>query len=252
MRIGSFAAPGALAHALLLLPARPRRRRSRQVKSAVRTDFVKSACVGLALAAAIGGAQPASAQIAPGRSGSSTTKYLSSEESMIGLVVFGRCYAKQQPAKALKLIATEPTSRAEAQTYIELFRKSDEACLGDISSMSVDLPLVRGAIAEGLYRSNIVLPPALMQTAPAPAEVRNLAGAARCYTASHRDEVRRLLAETKAGSKKEFEAVSALMPDFYKCVPGGAKFNFSATVIRFRLAEALLRTSMSAAPVGAK
>jgi hypothetical protein len=198
-------------------------------------------------AAALACAGAASAQLAPGRSGSSTTKYLSSEESMVALVVFGRCYAKQQPEKAMRLIATEPTSRAEAQTYIELFRKSDEACLGDVSSMSIDLPLVRGAIAEGLYRSNVALPPALMQTAPAPAEVRNLAGAARCYTAAHRQEVRALLAETKAGSRKEFDAVSRLMPDFYKCVPGGAKFNFSATVIRFRLAEALLRTSISAA-----
>jgi hypothetical protein len=204
------------------------------------------------VAAAIGAAQPASAQLAPGRSGSSTTKYLSSEESMVALVVFGRCYAKQQPEKALRLIATEPTSRAEAQIYIELFRKSDEACLGDVSSMSMDLPLIRGAIAEGLYRSNIALPPALMQTAPAPAEVRNLAGAARCYAAAHRQEVRTLLAETKVGSRKEFDAVSKLMPDFYKCVPGGAKFNFSATVIRFRLAEALLRTSVATTPTAAK
>jgi hypothetical protein len=178
--------------------------------------------------------------------------YLSDEESMTALVLFGRCYAKKDRENSLKLIATEPTSRPEMQTYIALFRKSDEPCLGDVTSMSADLPLVRGAIAEGLYRSGIPLPPALMQTAPEPAQVRNLSGAARCYAASHREEVRSLLAETKAGSRREFDAITKLMPDFYKCVPGGAKFNFSATVIRFRLAEALLRLSGPAAPTVAK
>jgi hypothetical protein len=200
------------------------------------------AAIGLAAATALA-AQTASAQMAPGRSGSSTLSYMSIEESMVALVMFGRCYARKETPKALRLIATEPTSRAEAQTYIALFKKSDEQCLSGITSMSVDIPLVRGAIAEGLYRNNAALPPALMQTAPAPSEVRNLAGAARCYTVDHREVVRKLLAETKAGSRKEFEAVSALMPDFYKCVPGEAKLNVGATVIRFRLAEALLRTS---------
>jgi hypothetical protein len=216
---------------------------------------MKSGCIALAAAAAaaIGGAQAASAQIADGRSGSSTMRYLSSEESMVALVEFGRCYAKQETPKALRLIATEPSSREEAQTYIALFRKANQICLGDVSEMASDLPLVRGAIAEGLYRNAIALPAALTQTAPAPAEVRNLAGAARCYTASHRDEVSKLLAETRAGSRKEFDRISAMMPGLSKCVPGGAKFNFSTTVIRFRLAEALLRTSSApAAPAGVK
>lgn len=37
-----------------------------------------------------------------------------------------------------------------------------------------------------------------------------------------------------------------------KCVPFNANFNFSATVIRFRLAEALLRTTGMAAPGGTR
>lgn len=208
----------------------------------MRPDLMRPAGFGLALAALFGGACAASAQLAPGRSGTSTLTYLSNEESMVALQQFGRCYAKQETAKALRLISTEPTSKAEAQTYIALFRKQNQSCLGDVNELSMDLPLVRGAIAEGLYRNGGALPPTLMQSAPGPAEVRNLAGAARCYAASRREEVRKLL-DSRAGSRKEFDSVSGLMPDFYKCVPGGAKFNFSATVIRFRLAEALLRTS---------
>ncbi|HEX8579441.1 MAG TPA: hypothetical protein VF655_07580 [Allosphingosinicella sp.] len=191
--------------------------------------------------------QAASAQLPSSRSGSSSMTYLSDQEGMAALAVFGRCYAKEEPEKALRLLATEPSSRGEAQTYIALFKKSDEYCLGDVSSMSADLALVRGAIAEGLFKANVPLPPAMVLPAPAPAEVRNLAGAARCYAAAHREEVGKLIASTKPGSKAEYEAVSALMPDFFKCVPEGAKFSFGATVIRFRLAEALLRTAPPAA-----
>jgi hypothetical protein len=206
-----------------------------------------------ALAAAVGGALSASAQIAPSLSGHSTLQVYNDRQTvMAALMSFGECYAKNKTAKALRLIATEPTSRAERQTYIELFRNSDEACLGDISSLAADVPLVRGAIAEGLYRDRIPLPPALMQTAPAPADVRDLSGAARCYTVSHRNEVRALLAETKPGGRKEYDGLARLMPDFLKCVPAGAKMNFAAAVIRFRLAEALLRTSGPAAPAGGK
>lgn len=205
----------------------------------------RSAFLGLAaLAAAAGVAQAASAQIAPTRSGSSTMTYLSSEEGMIGLMEFGRCYARHERPKALRLIATDPSSSAEVQTYMALFRKGNQGCLGDIIQLNADLPFVRGAIAEGLYRSNVALPPELIQSVPAPADVRNLSGAARCYAATHPNEVKALLADTRPGGRKEYDSVSKMLPDFFKCVPGDAKFNFSATVIRFRLAEALLRTAV--------
>jgi hypothetical protein len=221
-------------------------------RRAVRPGFIRSTFVALAAIVGTGAAWPASAQIAPSMSGSSDLKYYDRETGMAVLTVFGRCYAKEKTAKALRLIATAPTSLAERQTYIALFRKSDESCLGDMSGLSADVPLVRGAIAEGLYRGGIPIPPALAQTVPTPAQVRDLSGAARCYAGSHRQEVRQLLAETKPGGRKEFDAVARLMPEFRKCVPPGAKLNSSATVIRFRLAEALLRISVAAAPAEAK
>ena len=112
--------------------------------------------------------------------------------------------------------------------------------------------MVRGAIAEGLYKKRIPIPPELMQTVPAPAEVSNLSGAARCYVGGHRFEAMKLLAQTSPGSRKEFDMMSKLMPDFSKCVPKGTKLSFPATVVRFRLAEALLRTAAPAAPAVAK
>lgn len=195
-------------------------------------------------------ASPVSAQLSNGASGSSTMSYLSNEEGLQEVVGFGDCYAKQQPGKALRLIATRPASREEAQTYVSLFKKHYQSCLGDVTRLSADLSLIRGAIAQGLYKRQVPVPAALMQTVPAVAQVRNVSDAARCYVASHREEARRVVAETKVGSRKEHDAVVKLLPDFFKCVPGGANAQFSATLVRFRLAEALLRTVPSAAPAG--
>jgi hypothetical protein len=100
-----------------------------------------------------------------------------------------------------------------------------------------------------LYRAGGGLPAHLRLPAPAVAEVRNLSDAARCYAAGHPDQVQALLA-TKPGSKEEYRAVSALMDGFGACIPPGVKFQFDATVIRFRLAEAQLRLQGAAAPPG--
>ncbi len=204
----------------------------------------------LAVALAVGGARPVAAQISNGASGSSTMSYLSAEEGLQEVVGFGDCYAKEQPEKALRLIATRPASREEAQTYLSLFKKHYQSCLGDVSRLSADLALIRGAIAQGLYKRKIPVPAALMQTVPAVAQVRNVSDAARCYVASHREEARQVVAETKVGSRKEHDAVVKLMPGFFKCVPDGANVQFTATLVRLRLAEALLRTAPSAASTG--
>ncbi len=191
-------------------------------------------------------ASPVAAQLSNGASGSSTMFYLSNEEGMKEVVGFGDCYAKEQPEKALRLIATRPSSREEAQTYVSLFKKHYQSCLGDVTRLSADLPLIRGAIAQGLYKRKIAVPAAMMQPAPALTGVRNLSDAARCYVATHREEARSLVADTKVGGRKEYDAVVKLMPDFVKCVPKGAKAEFTATLVRFRLAEALLRTAPAA------
>ncbi|MEA3008448.1 MAG: hypothetical protein QOJ91_140 [Sphingomonadales bacterium] len=195
-------------------------------------------------------ASPVSAQIANGASGSSTMFYLSGEQAMEEVVGFGSCYAKLHSDKALRLIATRPGSREEAETYVALFKKPYQDCLGDVTRLGATLPMVRGSIAQGLYKHNMPLPATLVQAAPARTQVRNLADASRCYVAAHREEARGLVAETKVGGRKEFDAVAKLIPDLRKCIPDGAKAQFSATLVRFRLAEALLRMPASANPAG--
>jgi len=206
----------------------------------------------LGLATTAIAAAAASAQIPSSRSGHSGIEYLSNEVAMGELMDFGACYAAEETRKALRLIATTPSSREEATTFVALFKSSNQGCLDGNSELSADVPLVRGAIAEGMYKKRVPIPAALMQTVPAPAEVSNLSGAARCYVGGHRAQATWLMAETRPGTRKEFDAVKRLMPDFLKCVPGDTKFSFPATVIRFRLAEALLRTAAPAAPAVAK
>jgi hypothetical protein len=202
----------------------------------------------LALAAA-GTAGAAHGQLAPGRSGSSSLQYMDQEEAMRTLVLFGRCYARRAPAESLSLIATRPTSREEVETYRRLFSR-DVICLGPGTSMSMPLAYVRGAIAEGFFHTEGGIPASHRLAAPTVDQVRNVADAARCYAGGHQAQVRALIA-ISPGSRAEYEAVSAMMEGIRACLPAGARFEISATVIRYRLVEGLLRLAPAApAPAG--
>jgi hypothetical protein len=169
-------------------------------------------------------------------------QYYSGEEVWRSLGTFGRCYASQNPKGALELIATEPDSRAEVQTYKKLFSKPIMTCLVGLSQLNVPHTMVRGAIAEGLYRKGIALSPNLVWGAPKSDEgVHSLTAVVRCYTASQSEQVRALIMNTRPGSKKESAELQKMMPEFGKCIPQGIKVNLSATQVRFRLAEALYR-----------
>lgn len=202
-----------------------------------------ASCWWLPLAAAA--AAPAAAQIAEGRSGTSSMQYFGNEVALRELEAFGRCYAESSRDDALRLIATDPGSRAEAETYRKLFRKPYQSCLGSVTHLSVSHTLVRGAIAEGLLKKRVPLPAQLALAAPKPDQVRNLAGAARCYIAGNRGEAARLVNDTRIGSRKEYDQVVDLMPEFRKCVPKVGTLQFDATLIRHRIAEALYRTGAS-------
>ena len=54
-------------------------------------------------------------------------------------------------------------------------------------------------------------------------QVRNFMDAALCFTAKHRDQVRSLLATTKLGTKREDQAISAIMDDMGTCIPANAR-----------------------------
>jgi hypothetical protein len=186
--------------------------------------------------------QPATAQLATGRSGSSTMSYIGGEEVWREVGFFGLCYAGQNRESALMLIATTPGSMEEAQTYKKLFSKPYLSCLGDVASLRVSHDMIRGAIAEGLLKKAVPIPASMVLQPPPPGTTgKTISEAARCYAAAHPGSVRSLVA-TSPGSKKEYAAVVALLPDFMECVPAKARnLPLSATQVRFRLAEALLR-----------
>lgn len=196
----------------------------------------------LPLAAAFVLATPAAAQLGTGRSGSSSMSYMTSEESWLEVVNFGRCYATRNTEKALRLVATDPGTQEEAKVYRELFSNPNQTCLGrGIEGFSAPYQMMRGSIGEGLYYNRVPLPPAMLRTAPERNEVMDLAGAARCYVKANEAEAR-ALAETRPGSRAQDALMDGVVSNFLKCMPSGARLNYPATLIRFRIVEALFLT----------
>lgn len=192
-------------------------------------------------------AMPAAAQIAPGRSGSSSMSYMTSEEAWLEVVTFGRCYAKRNTENALRLAATEPGSRDEATVYRELFSHPRQNCLSaGIEGFKAPYQMMRGSISEGLYYARIPQPPEMLLAAPEPAGVRDLSGAARCYVKLNEDEAR-ALGETRPGSKAETALMESIVPKFMKCMPKGVQLNYPSTMIRFRIVEAMFRMGLTRA-----
>ena len=184
------------------------------------------------------------AQLAPGQSGSSTQSYSNGPEVWDDLAEFGKCYASIERKEALVLVSTRPGSMEELQTYKRLFRKPYQSCLADVTSMSFSPFLVRGAIAEGLYRKKVPVPANLAVTSiPSREQVTNFGEAAICYVARHRDAAQSLVDGTHPGSKKEADAVMAMSDGISECIPPNAKKTLAldTTPLRFRLAEALWR-----------
>jgi hypothetical protein len=173
-----------------------------------------------------------------GRSGISTSAPLTNVQPYQELQAFGACLARTQRRAALALIATVPNSSEEDKVLRRLVYGEHDTCLFGGTEMSMPDVFARGAIAEGLLRSEGV-PDSYRLPSPSPPEVRDLHGVARCYTSSHRTDVEKLL-QTKPGGPEEVKAVAALWDDFRACMPN-FKVRLNAPWIRFLLAEALLR-----------
>ncbi|HEY0044908.1 MAG TPA: hypothetical protein VGB62_10200 [Allosphingosinicella sp.] len=195
------------------------------------------ALAGLGLAAfACGNA--ASAQFGTGQSGSSSSVPVSNVRPYKELQSYGTCLARTARKGALAVIATEPGSREESKILDKYFYGEQTTCMFGGTRMQMPALFARGALAEGLLRSDGV-PAEYRLAAPVPSEVKDLHGVARCYTAGHRSEVETLL-KTNPGTAEEVKAVAGLWNDFRTCMPG-FKVRLNAPWIRFLLAEALLR-----------
>jgi hypothetical protein len=179
-------------------------------------------------------AAPAGAQIAFGRSGSSTMRYTSDEQEIQrGIWTFGRCFANQRPRDAKALLATAPGSEDEAKTYRRVM-KGEQSCLGYFSSMSMSPLSARGAIAEGMYRRAVDRAAAPLPAATA-APGRTLSASMRCFVALQPAKAKALIFETGPGGRDE----AAIQDDYQRCLPEDFRVTMPATTFRFAVAEAL-------------
>jgi hypothetical protein len=180
----------------------------------------------------------ASGQVGTGQSGVSTSTPVNNVRPFQELQAFGTCLARSHNKTALALIATVPGSPEEDKVLRKLVYGEHTSCLLGGTQMAMPDVFARGAVAEGLLRSEGV-PDSFRLPSPSPTEVRDLHGAARCYTATHRADVEKLL-HTKPGGPEEVKAVAGLWDEFRACMPN-LKVRLNAPWIRFLLAEALLR-----------
>jgi hypothetical protein len=203
----------------------------------------------LALAGAAGSGRQALAEPAPARSGTiSTSTALGNVKVLRDLQQFGRCFAATDRKSALALIATKPLSKEEGAVYRRL-ATFEQNCLFSGTRMFSSVVYIRGAIAEGLLGTGGVPPELLLPAPRSAAEVTSLSETARCYVAGHRAEVQALM-KMKPGDREEVAAIGALWNGFRTCLPKRANVRLNALWIRYLLAEALLRTSGTAAPAG--
>jgi len=189
----------------------------------------------------------APAQMAPGRSGTSSQVTITGQQAWNELADFGECYASSEQANALKLVSTPAGTIDEAKVYKALFQSPDQGCLGDISSMSVPWQYVRGAVAEGFYTKRIPVPANLAVATPMAREkVTNLSEMALCYAGGHAAGARSLIENTRPGSKQQEKAIDAMLQDLVACIPPNPANNpqFDPMIVRYRIAEALWRLGM--------
>ena len=190
---------------------------------------------------------PSSAQVAPGRSGTSSAYTITGQQVWNELASFGSCYASSEQENALKLVSTPAGTIEEAKVYKALFTSADQGCLGDLSSMSVPWQYVRGAVAEGFYVKRIPVPANLAVSVAVPREdVKNFSDMAVCYVGAHSDKARALIEGTRPGSKSETAALEAMLPDLIACTPPNPANSpqFDPLIVRYRIAEALWRMGM--------
>ena len=189
----------------------------------------------------------AAAQIGTGQSGISTSTPVSNARPFKELQSFGTCLARTARNAALAVVATAPGSREEGKVLKKFVFGERTTCLFGGTQMQMPAIFARGAIAEGLLLSGGV-PAEYRLPAPAPSEVRDLHGAARCYASRHRGDVQKLL-QTDPGTPQEVKAVAAIWDEFRTCMPN-FKVRLNAPWIRYLLAEALLRVESSTTASG--
>lgn len=155
---------------------------------------------------------------------------------------FARCVALGKPDRVRALLATMPDSQEEFK-ILDAMAETRAGCLTRAGKLKMPRPLMRGAMAEALYRKEFGNAGAVPAGAPgqprATGEGDLLAFAvARCVTATAPDKVAALVATPRAspGEKAALAPVLATMQD---CVPLDRGVRTGPALLRAKLAEEL-------------
>ncbi|MDB5695205.1 MAG: hypothetical protein JWN21_748 [Sphingomonas bacterium] len=197
----------------------------------------------LAATLAIAAVAPASAQLAPGRSGASDEPRTASEEEFwFFMRELGACLAKTKREQSMAFLATVVDSPQEKRAFDGLIRKGgSNVCMRNMVRATVVRAQVRGVVAEGLYK---LQPPGAVPAAVASdRQIRSIHDFADCYIARNHADARGLLITTKLGTVEESQRVQAMSQQFGVCLPQGRKVPIVPTDIRMALAGALYRAS---------
>lgn len=211
--------------------------------------FARRAGLLCAAAAILVAPAPAAAQLAPGYSGYSGIRYMGDEEVWWTIRQLGDCLARGRRRAALALVGTRPGSPEEAVATRAVLG-TNTTCMRQSGRMTLGRDIIRGVIAEGLYRSSGAAPPppqAFDETA-VPEGLPLLVDFARCFAQVRPAEIHNLVATTRLGTREEQQALIALAPHMGQCFPAGATFSFPAPAIRLAFIEALYHRASAAAP----
>jgi hypothetical protein len=202
------------------------------------------------LVAAAGAMLPAitaHAQIAGHFSGTSTAQYIGGDAIMEDISRVGKCLAETKRAKSEAFIAAAMGTPEEAAAYKQLIGRNT-TCLADLSRLRTSRAILRGAIAEGLYKLRFAAgAPSYLQPAPVQAPQTF----ADCYARAHPQQIHGLLTKTRIASKDEHVAFLRMAPDFSACLPAGKQAALRPSIVRLELAEALYRATLAPQPAPA-
>ena len=185
---------------------------------------------------------------------------LPEEQSAVAVLRrFATCVVKKQPERARLLVAAFPNSVNEA-VETEAIASENWSCLSQAAMMTLRYTLLKGSIAEALYKS-LPSPKTLVSDRPMLNYERFATYLRRfdrgspetlskrtdmysnswiTYCAIHRDAaaVDRII-RSKPGAADELAAVRALRPVLVGCTLQGQVLNLSRTRLRLALADAL-------------
>jgi hypothetical protein len=194
-------------------------------------------------------------------------------DKRVVLASFADCLARMGPAQSEALLRSRPATDAErraAQTLVH----AHSSCMTDRMVLSMNAPMIRGLVAEAMFKRRhpdwLVAAQALPPTTPArPARpIRASAGEKdsdmareRAFMAAYSGclawaapaQVAKVLA-TAVASPEEKQAILALGGDLNDCMPFGVRYQLNPGGLRSNLASALYLqlTGRTAASEGAR